>query len=108
MKKKIMLAMAIIMLLGSVKALATTGEEPHWITKTSLQVQINELWTLQDQLHDIEDSGHLLTDLGQTYDLAVIQARALDGHFDRTKAEQLDKDLSEVITAAKAQIAKLR
>lgn len=108
MKKKIMLAMAIIMLLGSVKAMAATGDESHLTTKTSLQVQINELWTLQDQLHDIEDSGHLLTDLGQTYDLAVIQARALDGQFDKAKAEQLDRDLSEVITTAKAQIAKLR
>lgn len=108
MKKKIMLAMAIIMLLGSVKAMAVTGDESHITTKTSLQVQINELWTLQDQLHDVEDSGHLLSDLGQTYDLAVIQARALDTQFDRAKAEQLDKDLSEVIMTAKAQIAKLR
>ncbi|MGE5086763.1 MAG: hypothetical protein ACM3MG_10715 [Bacillota bacterium] len=107
MKKKLMLTMAIVMLLGSVKAMATTSE-PRIITTTSLQVQINELWTLQDQLQDIEDSGHLLSDLGQTYDLAVIQAHALDKHFDRKKAEQLDRELSEVITAAKVQIAKLQ
>ncbi len=113
MKKKAMLAMAIIMLLGSVKALASQSAEvdPAEIMNTpgklydsevnvnlaKVQEQIEEMNSMQDRLAEIENSGGLMRDLGQTKEVAEQDSKKVSQTFDLEQSRQLVKNLDALL-----------
>ncbi|MDG0817096.1 hypothetical protein [Bdellovibrio svalbardensis] len=119
MKKTFALILAAMMLLGAVKGMAdevgsieneiTIGKIDAAdldLTTREISQQINELNAIQDSLAQVEDSGGLIRDIGQTVTTAEMELKGIDRSMDLDKAHQLKRELSEVIATVKAHLPK--
>ncbi|MBO9666364.1 MAG: hypothetical protein J7501_06075 [Bdellovibrio sp.] len=121
MKKKIMLALAFIMVLGSVKAMAATAVEAddncdecmmeNTLGKIAAAEEDMQLVTIRAQIVHLKentlasDSVRLATgeklSAGQLITIAEQQYNSLNQRFDDKKAAQLNKELASAIKSLK-------
>lgn len=124
MKKKVMLALAIVMVLGSVKAMAEEisdfdiehglgkidatidSQRVHAALKSNdsiIEMQIKELEKMQNELADEENTRGLMGALGQTITNAEIIRKEAIEKYDLEKSNQLVIELSNSLSDFKAQ-----
>jgi hypothetical protein len=122
MKKKIMLALAVIMVLGSVKAMAATADSEadgtceecmveNTLGKIAAAEEDMQLVTIRAQIVHLKENTQAMDEVrlgtgetlsaGQLITIAEKQYVSLNQRFDEKKAAQLNKELATAIKSLK-------
>jgi hypothetical protein len=125
MKQKVMLAMAIIMVLGSVKAMASSAQgsidpvemeniQGKWdaselnVNLAKVQSQIKEMNDLRDSISEVEDTNGIGPGIGQVVTVAAEEAEEIYKSSDLMKSRELVKAMDNHLKLFKSQMAGIR